>query len=519
MVVGSIALAGCSDSQEPPGESPAPVLAALSPPEVVAGSGAVTVTATGSSFVPATIIQWNGSARTTTFVSATELRVAIPSADLADPGVVEVSAHTPAPGGGSSAPVQFSVLAPLPTLTSISPSSAVAGDARLNLTLNGAGFTGSSVIRWGDIPLPTTHVGSTRLQADVSQIRLEVDDSVSVVVFNPGPGGGTSNALLFTVAPLIREVGLQTNELIFHPGSGLIYASVPSTGGAWANSLAVIDPETGSILRAIPIGSEPGKLALSDDGTVLYIALNGTGEVRRFNVTTETPGMTFSLGDGNLGTRYAEDLAVFPGAPQSVAVSMRFATGISPRHAGLAVFDNGVMRGDPTGEHSGPNAIEFSASSSTLYGLHNETDDGGFYTVAIGAGGPTVADVTSGLILGTSDIAFAAGRAYGTTGAIVDPVALQLLGTFAVNEVGIYGSRIVVDAANSRAVFLEAGDPPFSAALHAFDLNSFQSIRTLRIPAAPGPSDATSLIRWGADGLAFRSLNIVYLVRSRLVRH
>jgi len=162
--------------------------------------------------------------------------------------------------------------------------------------------------------------------------------------------------------------------------------------------------------------------------------------------------------------------------------------------------------------------IEYSLSASPLYGLYNETDDGGVYTVSIGPSGPTVVDLTQGLILGTADIAFAAGRLYGTTGAVVDPVARQLLGTFNVANVAVFGSSIMVDALNGRAIFLEAGNPNSSATLHAFDLNTFQSIRSLPLAWIPGPGHSKGLIRWGADGLAFRSPNTVYLVRSNLVR-
>lgn len=271
----------------------------------------------------------------------------------------------------------------------------------------------------------------------------------------------------------------------------------------------------------MPVGAEPGKLALSDDGSVLYVALNGTGEVRMFDMATNTPGAAFSLGTGTFGTRYAEDIAVQPGSPLSVAVSMKF-SGVSPRHAGLAIFDNGVLRGAPTGEHSGPNVIEYSTSASTLYGLNNESSAGGLYTISIGPSGPTVANVTQGLISGTSDIAFAGGRLYGTTGAVVDPVALQVFARFDVVNVSTHGSLVVVDAVNGRAIFLEAGNPTHIAALHAFDISTFQSIRSLAIPSAPGPgnswSGSTSLIRWGDDGLAFRSVVAVYLVRSSLVR-
>jgi hypothetical protein len=196
---------------------------------------------------------------------------------------------------------------------------------------------------------------------------------------------------------------------------------------------------------------------------------------------------------------------------------MRFEA-VSPHHAGLAIFDDGVMRGTPTSEHSGPNVIEFSGSATTLYGLYNETEDGGMYTVTFGPAGPTVANVTAGLIRGSSDITFAGGRLYGTTGVAVDPVARSVVDTFLVTDVGIYGSRLVADPANGRIVFTEVDTPPFTSHLHAFDLATGTSVRTLELVGTPPPSDVTSLIRWGTDGLALRSVSSVFLVRTSLVR-
>ena len=61
---------------------PAPVLTALTPPSVVAGTGAVTVHAGGSGFTPASVIQVNGTARATTYNSATDLSVSFSATEV-----------------------------------------------------------------------------------------------------------------------------------------------------------------------------------------------------------------------------------------------------------------------------------------------------------------------------------------------------------------------------------------------------------------------------------------------------
>jgi hypothetical protein len=76
----------------------------------------------------------------------------------------------------------------------------------------------------------------------------------------------------------------------------------------------------------------------------------------------------------------------------------------------------------------------------------------------------------------------------------------------------------VADPANGRIVFTEVGTPYYTSQLHAFDLATGASVRTLELVDTPGPSDVTSLIRWGTDGLALRSATTVFLVRTSLVR-
>jgi hypothetical protein len=54
--------------------SPRPVLTSISPQIVPAGQ-AVTITLTGTGFETNSIVEWNGSPRTTAFVSTTTLQV------------------------------------------------------------------------------------------------------------------------------------------------------------------------------------------------------------------------------------------------------------------------------------------------------------------------------------------------------------------------------------------------------------------------------------------------------------
>lgn len=92
--------------------NPVPSLLTLEPTAVLAGSGAVTLTVTGAAFAEGVQLRWNGAARPTTRVSATQLTAAISAADVADAGARAITVFNPAPGGGVSNALSLDVAPP-----------------------------------------------------------------------------------------------------------------------------------------------------------------------------------------------------------------------------------------------------------------------------------------------------------------------------------------------------------------------------------------------------------------------
>ncbi len=84
-------------------------------------------------------------------------------------------------------------MADIPTL------SATAGDAGFTLTVNGSGFVSDSVVQWNGASRTTTYVSATQLTAAIPATDIAAAGTASVTVFNPAPGGGTSNAQSFTI--------------------------------------------------------------------------------------------------------------------------------------------------------------------------------------------------------------------------------------------------------------------------------------------------------------------------------
>jgi peptidoglycan/xylan/chitin deacetylase (PgdA/CDA1 family) len=95
-------------------------VSSLNPPSIAVGSGGFVLEATGSDFVSGSVVQWNGSARTTTFVSSTKLQAYILAADIAAQGTASVNVLHP--DGTASNALLFVVnpIVPTPTTSLLS---------------------------------------------------------------------------------------------------------------------------------------------------------------------------------------------------------------------------------------------------------------------------------------------------------------------------------------------------------------------------------------------------------------
>jgi hypothetical protein len=311
----------------------------------------------------------------------------------------------------------------------------------------------------------------------------------------------------------VREIPLVANDLVWEPAQGRLYASVSATDAVYPNSVVWIDPVAGTIGGSVAAGPEPRRLALSDDGTTLYVALGGAADVRRIGLAPFAAGPSFALGSDLLfGPRYAEDLAVLPGSTASVAVAMQY-PGVSPTHAGVAVFDDGTMRPSVTPGHTGSNVITFADASGLLYGFNRETTEGGFRRMTIDAQGVSVLDATPGLWPSYwSPFAHpvpAGGLLYLVDGSVVDPTARAAVGKFVLTLGNATAGGVAVDTGAARAYFIEDTD------LFAYRLADRGRVGAA--PLQPSLGVRRGLVRWGADGLAMRTATTVELLTMALV--
>ena len=165
---------------------PAPILTSLTPSS---GAAATPVTISGSNFGStqgASTVTFNGTTAAPTSWSSTSIVVPVPSGATTGPLVVTV-------GGMASNSLGFTVTVPAPILTSLTPSSGVAGTP---VTISGSNFgstRGTSTVTFNGTSASPTGWSATSIVVPVPTGATTGPVVVTV-------GGAASNSLGFTVA-------------------------------------------------------------------------------------------------------------------------------------------------------------------------------------------------------------------------------------------------------------------------------------------------------------------------------
>lgn len=202
------------------GQNPAPSITQLLPASIIeqgAEAAGLTIKVAGLNFLESTQAFWNGKPRPIKFVNGSEVQVTLTGADVSFAGINSFTLFNPAPSGGDSNAVLFTVQPtagnPIPTLTQVSPSTILQpkDNSPLVLTITGNNFTPSSGVYLNGVLRPTQLVNNM-LQVTLTPTDVVTIATNTLVVINPPPGGGTSNGLSFTVEkrldvylPLVRK--------------------------------------------------------------------------------------------------------------------------------------------------------------------------------------------------------------------------------------------------------------------------------------------------------------------------
>jgi hypothetical protein len=233
----------------------------------------------------------------------------------------------------------------------------------------------------------------------------------------------------------------------------------------------VVVDQTGTVVASVFIGSQPSTMALSDDASTLWVSLRGSYEIRRVDLGSGSPlpGSQYTLPPGDWGDLgFADPMVVLPNTTGSVAVSLH-TTEFSPSYLGTAIVDDGVARPEQLPGHTGASRLT-GGPDGWLFGFNNQHTGFEFFAVGVtptGVNATEHVDLVSGFY---TDIVYAAGRVYATSGEVVNvstPSAPKKAGQFSFS-----GTAVLPFVSEARLMMLSAG---FSepARLRLLDTDTF----------------------------------------------
>jgi uncharacterized delta-60 repeat protein len=189
----------------------APVITGFTP---ATGAQGTTVFITGSGFVGATSVKFNGVSAPFIVTNALKIQATVP-ANATDGQITVTTA-----GGTATSPTYF-VLIKTPVINSFTPSS---GPAGTSVTLNSANFTGTTNVKFNGVTAGYTIISAT-------QIKSNVPAGATTGKINVTNGFGTEQSSTdFLVSPRIDS---------FSPTSGPVGTLVTITGKAFSGATAV----------------------------------------------------------------------------------------------------------------------------------------------------------------------------------------------------------------------------------------------------------------------------------------
>jgi hypothetical protein len=244
-------------------------LTSISPANAVAGGGPFTLTISGAGFTSSTVAYINGGYRFATYVSATQVTVAMTAADIAIPGAFQVAVGN-FPSGASCAafqPTTFYVLLNSAPTASVSPSSLSFGSVAAGTASASQAIT---LANNGGAALPITSINASGNFAETNNCSssLAANSSCTVnVTFTPTVAGAVSGAVTF------NDGAASTPQIVTLGGTGVTPLSLkPASLGF--GSVAV--GKTSAVKTVTVTNNESTAISLSTGASADFTISGGT---------------------------------------------------------------------------------------------------------------------------------------------------------------------------------------------------------------------------------------------------
>jgi hypothetical protein len=169
------------------------------------------------------------------------------------------------------------------------PAAAKPGGPAFSLTLNGTGFTSTTLVNWNGSSRVTDFISSTRLKAQIHASDIAKTGTVAVTVTNPG--AATSNAVLFPVRNVAPTVGMTINSTFSPTGTSTEVGDFNNDGNLDIAVGQTNNDGTGSIDIFLGNGDGTFQTPIQTKSSIAAVAL-GVGD---FN---NDGNLDVALGDG-----------------------------------------------------------------------------------------------------------------------------------------------------------------------------------------------------------------------------
>jgi 6-phosphogluconolactonase (cycloisomerase 2 family) len=492
----------------PPPPPSAPTITEISPSSAVAGGAAFTLTITGTNFVAASTVNFGGAVLTN-FVNSTQLTAAIPASSIASAGTLAVTVTNPAPDGGTSDPLNFSVtssVSTVPTISLLAPSCAPVGEP-LQLTVVGTNLMPSSVVRWNGSDQPTTGNGTINgLIAQISASDVAAAGTAEVTVFNPGPGGGSSSPSTFTITP----GAVDPQSIALDPAGKFAYVASSGCDAEGYVSMYTINTTTGaltSIGPPVPSNDElTESVSVDPSGKFAYVTSSGDvwdidfGSIVTYSIDPTTGALTPTtggiIGGGSNGTpEFFNSMAFDPSGKFAYAADGgAFPEGTFGGSSSVSMYTVNITTGALTSvgtiaAGTGPNSVAVDPTGKFAYVANFGSNDVSMYTI----------DATTGALASMGTIA--AGTQ--PVSFVEDPVGnFVYVANFGSNDISMYTINASTGALTSIGT-ISAGVAPISVVVdpsgkfaYAVNFNS-NDVSMYTINATTGALTSTGTIAAG----------------------
>ena len=292
--------------------------------------------------------------------------------------------------------------------------------------------------------------------------------------------------------------------MVHDPTRNLIYVASHATAAVHPSTIVTVNAATAAVASFVPVGNDPQSLALSDDGSALWVGLVGERRVRRMTPgATPVPGPAYSLpmllttGEASV----PQSIAVLPGTPSSIAVGVQGMGGNYNYYGRRGVFI--LDDGQPRANFIQPPEVGMSFLTNGPPGyLLGVGDTANLLVLHLGAFGATLESHGGlfGVYNNPTDFHYSAGAAYGSAGEVIDltnPDAPLPAGRFPASGDCTLASR------SATRVMMFCPNYALGGILLMLDNTTFTRVGSLVLPNEQYAESGMKFRYLGGDAVAF----------------